>query len=233
MDDLREDHSDPKRSRQRNPANNYRPITCLPMIWKMLTAQIKENIKYSLTSREIFPEEKKGCQKRSRGTEDILYIEQHVFNESKARRKNLAMAWIDYKKAYDMVLQSWILYCLKMYKIPDQVVQFIEKTMKTWRVELITGGKSLAEVKIQRGIFQGDVLSSLLFVIAMMPLNHILRKWTAGTNSINYKRSTTWCTWTASKFLPKTKNNWKPNTNCENIQSRYRNEIWLRKNAPC
>ena len=33
--------------------------------------------------------------------------------------------------------------------------------------------KSLAEVKFQGGIFQGDVLSPLLFVIAMMPLNHI------------------------------------------------------------
>ena len=67
-----------------------------------------------------------------------------------------------------------------MYKIPDQVIQFIEKTMQTCRVELTAGGKSLAEVKIQRGIYQGDALLPLLFVTAMMPLNHILRKCTAG-----------------------------------------------------
>ena len=67
-----------------------------------------------------------------------------------------------------------------MHKIPDQVIQFIKKPMKTWKVELIAGGKSLAEVKIQRGIFQGVALSPLLFVIAMTPLNHILRKCTAG-----------------------------------------------------
>ena len=48
--------------------------------------------------------------------------------------------------------------------------------METWRVELTAGGKRLADVKIQRGIFQGDVLSLLLFVI----LNHVLRKYTAG-----------------------------------------------------
>ena len=52
--------------------------------------------------------------------------------------------------------------------------------MKTWRVELTAGRRSLAETKIQRGIFQGDSLSSLLFIIAMMPLNHKLRKCTAG-----------------------------------------------------
>ena len=90
------------------------------------------------------------------------------------------MAWIDYKKAYDMVPQSWIIHCLKMYKISHEVINFIEQTMQTWRVELTAGGRSIAETKIQRGIFQGDALSPLLFIIAMMPLNHILRKCTAG-----------------------------------------------------
>ena len=52
--------------------------------------------------------------------------------------------------------------------------------MKTWRVELTAGGRKLAEAKIQRGIFQGDALSPLLFIIAMISLNRILRKCTAG-----------------------------------------------------
>ena len=99
--------------------------------------------------------------------------------EQDPRRKNLAMAWIDYKKAYDIVPQSWIIHCLKMYKISHEVINFIEKTMQTWRVELTAGGRSLAETKIQRGIFR-DEKSPLLFIIAMMPLNHILRKCTAG-----------------------------------------------------
>ena len=67
-----------------------------------------------------------------------------------------------------------------MYKISHDVIHFIENTTETWRVELTAEGKSLAETKIQRGIFQGDALSPLQFIIAMMPLNHILRKCTAG-----------------------------------------------------
>ena len=52
--------------------------------------------------------------------------------------------------------------------------------MKIWKVELTGGGRSFAEAKVQRGIFQGDPLSPLPFLITMMPLNHILRKFPAG-----------------------------------------------------
>ena len=64
----------------------------------------------------------------------------------------------------------------QIYKISDEVINFIEKTMITWWVELSAGGKRLAVAKSQRGIFQGDSLSPLLYIIAMMPLNHLLRK---------------------------------------------------------
>ena len=68
------------------------------------------------------------------------------------------MESIDYKKVYDMIPQSWIIKCIKMYKISDEVMNFIEKSMNTWRVELTIGGESLAAAKIQGGIFQGDAL---------------------------------------------------------------------------
>ncbi len=91
------------------------------MMWKILTTQIREEIHYSLTSRRLFPDEQKGR------TAELLYIAQHILNESKTRRKNLAMAWIDYKNAYDMVPQSWIINCLKMYKISHEIINSIEK----------------------------------------------------------------------------------------------------------
>ena len=138
-------------------------------MWKILTAQIKKEIYNSLTSRRVFPEEQKGYYKESISTGELLYIDQYILNDSKTRRKNLAMACIDFKKAYDMVPQSWIINCLKMYKISDEVINFIEKTMKTWRVELTTEWKSLAETKIQRGILQRNAQSPLLFIVAMMP----------------------------------------------------------------
>ena len=56
-------------------------------------------------------------KKRSRGTDDLLYIDKAVIREVKSRKKNLAMAWIDYKKAYDMVPHSWIKECLDLFGV--------------------------------------------------------------------------------------------------------------------
>ena len=142
MDDQRKDYINPKDPSKGTAPNNYRPITCLPTMWKILTTQLREKIYYSLTSHGLLSDQQKGCRKGSRGTAELLYIDQHILNESRTRRKNLAVDWIDYKKVYDIVPQSWILHCLKMYKISHEVINFIEQTMQTWTVELTAGRKA-------------------------------------------------------------------------------------------
>ena len=68
----------------------------------------------------------------------------------------------------------------RMSKISEKVINFFPKFMENWKVKLTTGGQMLAEGKIQRGIFQGDSLLPLLFIIAMIPLNYLLRKCKGG-----------------------------------------------------
>ena len=46
------------------------------MMWKIFTAQIREEIYYSLTSCGLFPDKQKGYCKGSRGTAELLYIDQ-------------------------------------------------------------------------------------------------------------------------------------------------------------
>ena len=52
--------------------------------------------------------------------------------------------------------------------------------MKEWKTVLTSMGTELGEVKIKRGIFQGDSLSPLLFVVAMISLSILLRKENTG-----------------------------------------------------
>ena len=48
--------------------------------------------------------------------------------------------------------------------------------MEKWKVMLCSGNSELSEVEIKCGIFQGDSLFPLLFVLALILLSLILRK---------------------------------------------------------
>ena len=58
---------------------------------------------------------------------------------------------------------------IMMFKISDQVIALLGKSMESWRAELTSGNNRLGEVNIRRGIFQGDTLSTLLFILALIP----------------------------------------------------------------
>ena len=158
-----------------NVASNYRPITCLPLMWKLLTGVIADQIYAHLDQEKLLPEEQKGCRKGSRGTNDLLYIDRAVIKEIKSRNKNLAMAWIDYKRTCDMVLHSWIIDCLDLFGVAENIKNLLVNSMEKWKVMLCSGNSELGEVEIKQGIFQ-DSLSPLVFVLALIPVSLILRK---------------------------------------------------------
>lgn len=54
----------------------------------------------------------------------------------------------------------------------ENVVRLLEKSMNLWKTELVAGGLALCTVNIRRGIFQGDNLTPLQFVVAGCPILH-------------------------------------------------------------
>ena len=95
-----------------------------------------------------------------------------MLKEVKKFRKNVAMVYIDYRKAYYMVPHSWILEIMEVMGVAKNVGSLIRRSMSNWCTVLNSDRKNLGNLKIARGIFQGDSLSPLLFVLVMMPLSY-------------------------------------------------------------
>ncbi|KAL1461991.1 hypothetical protein WDU94_013846 [Cyamophila willieti] len=67
----------PKTNETNNPTK-YRPITCLPTIYKILTSVITSKVNEHLTNNNIMKEEQKGSRKNSRGCKEQLIIDQNI-----------------------------------------------------------------------------------------------------------------------------------------------------------
>ena len=155
---------------------NFRPITCLSAMWKLFTGLISDSIYHHLDQQKLLPPEQKGCKKKSRGCKEQLMIDKLILKNCKRRKRNLNMTFIDYKKAYDSVPHSWILSCLTMCGISSSIIDLFEASFKQSYVNLMLGKVSLGRIKINRGLFQGDSVSPIHFIICLIPLSILLNK---------------------------------------------------------
>ena len=75
-----------------------------------------------------------------------------------------------------MVPYSWIVECLDLFGVAENIKSLLVNSIEKWKVMLYSGNSQLGEVEIKHGIFQGDYLSPLVFVLALIPLSLILKK---------------------------------------------------------
>ena len=127
MDDQGKDHIDPEGPNEKNHSKQQQTNN--------LPTDDVENINSTNKRRDVQLANKpwtvpRGKERMPQMIQQHRYVTLHrsaFHKREQDKRKILARAWIDNKKAYDMAPQSWIINCLKMYKISDEVVNFIEK----------------------------------------------------------------------------------------------------------
>ena len=66
---------------------------------------------------------------RNQGTKEQLLIDKTVSSDSKKRRTNLAMAWIDYQKACDSEPPSWTSRAMGLHGVYKKITGLTGKSM--------------------------------------------------------------------------------------------------------
>ena len=169
----------PKSDRLDLPSE-YRPITCLNTIYKIFTGLIAAYLKKHLMNNDLWDKEQTGARENVLGTIDQLLIDQCIMEEIREDKRNLAVAYYDYKKAYDYVQHDWVMQVLYWIKIPKETIQLFVEIIKRWKTKLVMYNKEqLIEsswINFKRGLLQGDSLSAVTFCLSEIPVGMLIDK---------------------------------------------------------
>ena len=165
----------PKMEDVRNE-KNYCPITCLNTVYKNFTGMIGSHMKNHADRNNIRDKSQLGRCSGSGvlGTVDQLVIDNAKMDEVREKQRNLAVAFYDYQKAYDMVRHDWMLRVYRWMEVPEKVVNVIGKLTSGWktRLEVTENGKTTKSrvICIVRGFLQGDSYSPVGFCLTEVPV---------------------------------------------------------------
>ena len=158
---------------------NYRPITFLNLSYKILTGLVAKYIREHTAVNELWDEGQLGAVEDILGTVDQLILNRCIMEEVKQHHRNLAVAFYDYKKAYDKVHHDWMIRVYEWIGIPRSVSRLIKELMKKWktRLEIWSDGEKMTSRRIQIlcGLLQGDTYSPVRFCISEVPVCILLQ----------------------------------------------------------
>ena len=153
-------------------AKNYQQIACLNIMYKLYTSCLniflQEHCIRNKRNNIITPEQA-GGKPEVWGCIEQLLASKSILVEVKQRKRNLITIWLDYQKAFDSIPHDWMIQSIRLAKIPEKLVTAIETLTKQWAtiVQLQGGQSSITSdvINFSNGIFQGDSISVLLFIL--------------------------------------------------------------------
>ena len=117
---------------------------------------------------------KEGCS----GTVDNLLIDRAVCQDSHRGRRNLSMAWVDVRKAYDSVDHAWLVEMCSLHRIPSWVGRVIHKLSSSWTMKISVrtarGFETSERIRFNKGLPQGNALCPNLFTLCVNPVSWLL-----------------------------------------------------------
>ena len=149
--------------------NNYRPITLLPIIYKLFTKIITNRITNTLDENQ--PREQAGFRSGF-STIDHLHAIIQLIEKSIEYNKPLCLGFVDYEKAFDSIEHTAVFNALREQGINENYIELI-KNIYDKGTAIIRLHKNTNKIKIARGVRQGDTISPKLFTAS---LESIFRK---------------------------------------------------------
>ena len=163
----------PKGDKDKTYLKNWRPLTLLNSLYKLVSGCIADRIKPCLDT--IINGDQKGFVS-GRYIGEVIRSTYDILQWAKNNNKTGVLLLIDFEKAYDSLSFSFIKKCLKFYNFGECIIKWVDILLHNFSAVINHCGNVSRKFNIGRGARQGDPIASYIFIICIEILAHKLRE---------------------------------------------------------
>ena len=150
---------------QRDDLGNYRPISCLPVLSKIIEKIVANELHDYLESNDILYKFQFGFQPGKSSIHPLLHITNYIadaFNNDEV----VVGIFLDFKKAFDLVDHSILLMKLEKIGIKGSLLNWFKSYLENRRqFVMVNNTLSTNELILNVSVPQGSILGPILFLI--------------------------------------------------------------------
>ena len=160
---------------QRNLAGNYRPISVLPVISKIMEKILYDQLYNYLSNFNLLSDNQFGFRKFHSTATALLDCTNDWYTNLDRKMFNLVVQ-VDLKKAFDTVDHQILLRKLEIYGIKHHALALLESYLSNRNQKCQINGYLSSKKMIKCGIPQGSILGPLFFLLYINDLPQCLSK---------------------------------------------------------
>eukprot|EP01060_Flectonema_neradi_P030539 TRINITY_DN4466_c0_g1_i11.p1 TRINITY_DN4466_c0_g1~~TRINITY_DN4466_c0_g1_i11.p1 ORF type:complete len:1097 (+),score=72.08 TRINITY_DN4466_c0_g1_i11:614-3904(+) len=158
---------------------SYRMIALTPAIAKLMEKIVKERLMFlieksdnSIGNLSMY----QAAYRKTRSCREQIIFLTDILKEKRLRGETSAVVFMDIKKAFDSVNPEKLFERMRKMRIPENYIRWVESFLHNRTAATIVNGCASKYVKLTRGVPQGTVLASLLFILYIDELTEIIAK---------------------------------------------------------
>ena len=163
----------PKGDKPRQFLKNWRPISLLCVLYKLLSTVIANRLKTVLDC--IISESQSGFIK-GRNISDITRLIYDLLNYTEINNIDGLSMLIDFEKAFDSVSWKFLYNVLKFLGFTESFIRWINILNYDIRATIVQAGCKSDFFVIERGCKQGDPIAAYLFLICAQILTYMIKQ---------------------------------------------------------
>ena len=160
------------KSGETSTASNYRPISLLSLVSKVLERIIHNRLSDYLSRNNLLSNQQFGFRSGFSSQEALLTVTNDWHNLLASNRQATAV-FFDIRKAFDSVPHHHILTSLSTFGVSGPLLAWISNYLTDRKQRVVLAGASSSLTQVTSGVPQGSILGPLLFICFMNTISHL------------------------------------------------------------